>query len=282
MGERNATNYSGRLDYWKSTFDSINALGEIGGEHAIKALSEMAVGNPDKNWRHQALSALGKTGDKRAVPTLVEISKNRGPYRSSAIEALTRIDNNLAVQFLMGILEAPDEDTIEKENAIRTLGGMRDARAVPLLVDALGNGKGQMRRFAAEALGRIGGEEAFKSLVKALEEQHMDEAAGALGDMGDANAIGPLTRALGDRNWRVRSSAARALGDLDANQSVPALINALDDEERNVRTSAAGALGKIGNPSALPHLWRLHNKSKNIPGINEMNCYGDAISEINI
>ncbi|HHQ44768.1 MAG TPA: HEAT repeat domain-containing protein [Candidatus Altiarchaeales archaeon] len=281
LAESSAINYHEQHSYWESTFSSIEALGEAGGDYAIRVLSQMAQEDSDETWRWLAIRALGKKGDKKALNPLVEISMKSGPDRFNAIEALTHIDSNMAAQFLKRILENPEEDIIDREKAIRSLGSIRDTKAVPLLVDAVENGKGEMKRFAAESLGRIGGEEAFNSLVKAMKTQHMDEATTALGEMGDANAIEPLTNALEDENWRVRASAASSLGKLEANQSVPLLIKALDDDNRLVRTSAAGALGKIGDPAALPYLWKLHNKSVNIPGINEMNEYGDAITEIN-
>jgi hypothetical protein len=51
-----------------------------------------------------------------------------------------------------------------------------------------------------------------------------------------------------------REQAARALGEAKDRQAVPALIAALGDPEASVRWTAAGALGKIGDARAVEPL----------------------------
>jgi HEAT repeat protein len=111
------------------------------------------------------------------------------------------------------------------------------------------------RRYAAEALGKIGPEakEAIPALIAALNDQDADVrryAADALGEIGPEAkvAVPALIAALNDQDIVVRSSAAEALGKIgpEAKEVVPALIAALKDQKVLVRSSAVHALGKIG------------------------------------
>ena len=72
-------------------------------------------------------------------------------------------------------------------NVCVALGNVRDTRAVPALVEALGSDESMVRGHAAWALGRIGGREAKHTLEKALDgegdEGVREELAVALGEM---------------------------------------------------------------------------------------------------
>jgi HEAT repeat protein len=109
-----------------------------------------------------------------------------------------------------------------------------------------------------------------------------------LGQAGDARAVDPLLRALGDpdssvrahartalqtlgvpvseaetrigalhdQDWRVRCEAAAALGPLGDARAVEPLIRALGDESEYVRTPVASALGRLGDARAVGPLIR--------------------------
>lgn len=61
-----------------------------------------AVTHPDMKRRRYAIDALGLIGDKRALPVLETILKNRDEidyFRGDALEAIYRLDRKLAVQY---------------------------------------------------------------------------------------------------------------------------------------------------------------------------------------
>ena len=121
--------------------------------------------------------------------------------------------------------------------AAEALGRLGDARAVEPLISALIDQEGDVRTAAAEALQQLdwrpeetaaGGaywtathqwDEAVRAgavepLVMALQDHAAavrEEAAEALGTIGDARAIAPLSAALGDGDLSVARAAARAL-----------------------------------------------------------------------
>ncbi|MDP8234055.1 MAG: HEAT repeat domain-containing protein, partial [Candidatus Saelkia tenebricola] len=94
--------------------------------------------------------------------------------------------------------------------------------------------------------------------IAALSDSDSDvreEAASALGDIGDIMAVEPLIAALSDRDSDVREEAASALGDIGDIRAVEPLIKSLlEDKNTEVRLSAAGSLGEIGGSRAIESL----------------------------
>ena len=61
-----------------------------------------AVAHPDMKRRRYAIDALGRIGDKRALPVLEAILNNRDEidyFRGDALEAIYRLNPKLAVQY---------------------------------------------------------------------------------------------------------------------------------------------------------------------------------------
>jgi HEAT repeat protein len=97
-----------------------------------------------------------------------------------------------------------------------------------------------------------------KGLIKALghrkDAEVREGAVKALGEIGDTQAVGPLSAALKDESWYVRLAAARALGQIGDVRAVEPLIAALKDKDKNVRQATAEALGRIGDTRAVEPL----------------------------
>src|SRR5262249_1094965 len=137
-------------------------------------------------------------------------------------------------------------------------------------MDELRDGKPQVRRSAAFALGKLGDDAylALPALKRALAADKdagvREMAAVALGDIVTELRAGPqawddlggtLERALGeDDDPRVRRAAAYALGAFGprASPACSALQKALRHDEPAVRQNAAWALGRIGLDVAEP------------------------------
>lgn len=122
----------------------------------------------------------------------------------------------------------------------------------------------QVREEAARALGEVGDKQAVPQLVQALSDKYTkvrEATAWALGCIGDERAAPHLVQVLGDPSVRVRSEAVKALSQIGP-AAVPHVVQALDDERWEVRERAASALGRIGDPSALPQLVQTLNDRK--------------------
>lgn len=123
--------------------------------------------------------------------------------------------------------------------------------AVQLLIALLADQEAQVRRTAAESLGKIGHAGAEEPLIVALLDSDpfvREAAARALGRLSSSGmevgqALLPL---LHDGNRSVRQAAAQSLGEIsDSAGLAPALIDLLKDSRPAVRRSAAHALWLI-------------------------------------
>ena len=97
---------------------------------------------------------------------------------------------------------------------------------------------------------RLKREKDIQALIRSLQYRGdtavRAEAAGALGQLGDLQAVTPLISVLqGDSDPYVRSIAARALGNLGDARARDALMYCLDNDMHQVSLEAIEALSKI-------------------------------------
>ena len=168
---------------------------------------------------------------------------------------------------------------------IRLLGQTRSEKALPILVDSLGDEDSAVRRAAAQALGKIGSEMAVEHLLEALGDEDWLVrwiAAYALGEIGSEKAVEHLLVALRDEDAKVRWRAADALGRTASEIATEHLLEALRDEDSSIRWKAAEALGKIGSEIAIEHLLKALRDEDEEVRIHAAYALGDIGSEIAI
>ena len=143
--------------------------------------------------------------------------------------------------------------------------------AVDVLINTLNDEDSEVRRIAAEALGKIGCERAVNALINALYDEDSKvsrSATDALGEIGNEAAVNVLiNNLLNHHDLVVRSSAAYRLGKIRSKQAVDALIHTLNDDEEDsiVRYSATEALENIGGKQAVNILINgLKHKDSNV------------------
>ena len=174
------------------------ALGKIGNARAVEPLIA-ALGDERSDMRQAAAKALGAIGDARAMEPLIAALKDKdSAVRKAAAEALDHLGwkpaqdesagwywmakhdwdkcvalGALAMEPLIAALK--DENEYVREAAARTLGEIKDPRAVQPLIDALQDKKWFVRRTAAEALISIyrrgGLEDKTKTKILALRDK---------------------------------------------------------------------------------------------------------------
>ena len=157
------------------------------------------------------------------------------------------------------------------------------------LVELLADPDSDVRRTAAEALGKVGHKSSNASLIVALNDPDArvrEAAALALGRLGDGKSGMALAGHLADFAEPVRMASALALGEIEFSADREAqtlavlrhpqgsariaatrallsldtvslsadLIKALRDPDAGVRQGVAAVLGESGNPGAVSHL----------------------------
>ena len=108
----------------------------------------------------------------------------------------------------------------------------------------------------------------IESLTRALNDKDSKvrgNAAKTLGRLDDKRAFELLLKALKDKDRFVRRDAAIALGHLKDERALVPLTNALKDENKNVRRQAANALGSLKDKRAVEPLSKLlKDKDKHV------------------
>lgn len=146
------------------------------------------------------------------------------------------------------------------------------------LIKALGYPKDErVRQNAAEALGTLGDPRAVEPLLAALRNDReamsmRSTAACALAKLGDPRVVEPLMAIFNDAQLAekpaVRAAVAEALGDLGAVQAIDVLGSVFEGREYvSVLVAAAAALGKIGGARVVTPL---------IAGLD----YGDEVRKV--
>lgn len=201
--------------------------------------------------RHRAAEALGQLGDVSAVEPLIAALRDEDQFvRDVSGKALGQIGDARAVEPLIAALGDNCATAVEALEKIAPDWRQCEAakRQVPEFIAALGGGNWRVRQAAAEALGQIGDARALGPLIAAL---HCEDllvglaATEALGKFG-VPAVKHLIAALRDKSHDIRRVAAEALGQIGDTLAVGPLILALRDNNSEVRWAAAEALGKIG------------------------------------
>lgn len=229
------------------------------------------LGSEDLAVRCDAIDALGKTGDARAImPLLSLLSDENAGFR--AAYALSKIGAP-AVESLIGLVE--DEGFLNRNGAVDALGEIGDARAVKSLLNLLGNDDKGLQCDAAAALVKIG-EPAVEPLIELLKNEDCIvriRAANTLGRIGDVRALEPLIIALWDTDELVSLCVSDALDTIDcdwtkkqcAQNHLHYLSEALMNGNIPVKFHVIDILERIGDQGATEILTKaLKLEEKNV------------------
>lgn len=175
-------------------------------------------------------------------------------------------DRNLKALLL--VVEDPDQYV--RDEAIKALGEVGDAGAVPALIKRLDDSNFNNQEYAAEALAKIADRRAVRPLVAMLRDagkhrQARNAAVKALVALADPGAVPPLIEALRDPDDFTRAIALQTLGALGDARCVPDAVAALRDRDSNVVFSAVDALGALRDARAVEPLLAVLKRAE--PGI---------------
>jgi HEAT repeat protein len=255
--------FIGQEPYWDLRSKAMKILGDL-------AKTDGAQKNKkDAEIASAILRFLGRETDVRMIRVEVEVLGDIGrieglnlvhpiiPFlgygdpevRAGAASSLGKIDGPeaaAAVEPLCRLLENDEETANTKRHAANALGLIRDARAVPTLVNALSDPDPNIRWSSANSLRSIGDESASGALVKRLaiekEDRVLDVIVKALDALKCAEAAKPLA-------FLVRRKPGLAAGALDA------IVN-IGQKDLDAFKEAATILKDVGNPALVLELLR--------------------------
>jgi HEAT repeat protein len=216
---------------WIVRMHAAKALGRIKDAGAVEPLIPL-LQDKVKAVREETSAALAAIGDA-AIPSLLSaLTHSEWLVRLHAVEALGKTRSAAAVEPLLSAL-FNDRDAAIREDAVRALGHIGDARAVDFLFVAMK--EPGLRPLAVESLGQIGDRRAVPVLINVLNGIDRPEVSRAVNGCGDH----------WDEEMVTKGAAVRALGTIGDAAAVPALLNAL--RHTVTRADAAAALVRFGN-----------------------------------
>jgi len=238
--------------------------------------------------RIRAARILVRMGDKKAIEIIAAATSDKRPaVRFEAAAILAEFRDRRTIEPLVASLD--DKDL--RLDTLRLLRQLHDPRANRRLLALLAGTTDQWT--ANVILSAMGGPgPAGLDLTEILAALKSDRtftrgaAAGALGRIGDPNAIAPLLSALKDKEGYVRSSVVGALGRIGDRRATAALIETMkSDPHDGVRMFSAEALGRIADPAAFdPLLAALKDKDSHVRKVaaDSLGLMGDtrAIPEL--
>lgn len=189
----------------------------------------------DERWRVRegAARALGRLRDRRAVDGLIAALRDRdGTVKTVAAEALGRIGDPKAIKGLIALFK--DSSKLVRVSATIALTQIGETTVDPL-IEGLKDENFQIRLHSVQALGGI----------------TSDYPTGRSW-LRDSKPVPHLIALLKDKDRAVREDAAIALGMIGDNSAVPALVDAMQDG--SIRVRAIMALGMIADPRSVEAL----------------------------
>lgn len=189
--------------------------------------------------------------------------------RPTPARALGLIGDRRAVAPLINALENTELDAAIRNSVADALGDLRDVRAVPILMTALGDRDVRVRGKAIIALGKTGDQRAIPALMSLLSDQarYLQTYIGVMAarSLLRLERIDEVINLLQDQNPVIRQSVVWALGRERITEAVPHVIPLLTDNTAGVIDrvcdAAAIMLERIGTPEALNAVeaWRRQN-----------------------
>ena len=175
--------------------------------------------------------------------------------RVTAVNALVTLGVDDAPQLAVDGLS--DEDDFVRATSAKLVGDLDDANLSGHLVERLRSDRSALvRKRAAQALERIGGDDAGPALVRALEDPDEDVRLAAIRgvrSLAPGEGVDRLVEILrDDPTWEVRVQAASALGKSWRPEAREALETAREDDVEFVRIAAEKALGEMPPPPPEP------------------------------
>jgi HEAT repeat protein len=202
------------------------ALGELGAESSIPALTVCLVEETREELRSDCVTALGMIGEGSTLPNLLNALKHDSSFlvQSSAVDALGSFSQEPAVQSLTSLVTGHNNRTL--------------------------------RHRAIRSLGRTGSPAAVKPLLKALSKSTSNGerllVVRAITNLRSSVAAKPLTTLLNKTDDpQLRTQIVIALGAIKDGDTYPILIEMLKDEVPAVRYFAVKSLHEQGRREAV-------------------------------
>lgn len=289
----------------------VEAIGAIQEPDAIPFLCAHLEVEADKQVRESVVYALANIDTQQAMEIVFQQIPVVGhSYRHLITPKLAKWISPKGLDQVLENFDFADNQT--RATFAQMLGLMQEISAIDLLAKALNDPDLEVALEAAEALAKIGSDEAVEVIQRFLSEptarwyliirifnefadrknpalldamistlrdddgDHRKHVINALGRLGDPRSVIPLVELL-SKPIKGRYRVARALGQICAIEATPALIHAVQEgyqsDAPELTGQAAWALGQLRSTQAVPDLIQvLHIANRNDDSLLVMVC----------
>ena len=264
LEDTRATDLSRLVGHYQSSADSLvrwrvcRAFARLQDSTGVDMLLDALQKDASPWVRQEAAFALGQVGSRRATQALVYTAREQKDrrVRARALEALGKIGDPEGRGVVTGHLTNPDPE-LSREAALACW-RMSDSTAAPYLAAASKSQDALTRAFCAYAMEKTPRpRDTLKALAALITDENLTVrayAARALAKQKDPQALGLLTKAADDPDYRARIAVVRALGSFADSAALPQVLGGLLDREPTVRETAAAAAAQLRSRDAAPAL----------------------------
>ncbi|MBE9532399.1 MAG: HEAT repeat domain-containing protein, partial [Proteobacteria bacterium] len=189
---------------------------------------------------------------KDAIVALADINKitvSMSQYSNQAltlVEALAELKDPATVESLVNLLETNPDKKV-KRVVIEALGNIGTENTFDTLVDALSDDESKVRRNAAEALGKLGEKRAVAPLLEFLLRAEFDDVKEVIGEslsaIGGSEVEAAYVSLLDNEDMTIRVVGIEGLGGLKTDGAKQCLMKALGSDDPKIRVECIKALG---------------------------------------
>lgn len=201
---------------------------------------------------HETTVRHDANADTGVVNALIaRLEDENAEVRSAAARSLGKLKDARAVPGLIGALK--DRDARVRASAAEALSEFEDTRAIAPLADLLNDPSADVKRSALDALSHFENNLPTATIIRLLTDADADvrhQAAHLAGRSRDRSATGALAKLVGDPDADVRQAAIQAIGELGDPAAAVALVPALSDADADVRAEAINAFEELKAPIA--------------------------------
>lgn len=246
IGDPEAKQLIQALDHYDPAIraGAARVIGRLGVTGAGEGLSK-AMNDSNAEVRHASMRALGEIGDESAVQALTDQLNYHGKGEGawSALDALARIAHVSSVPVFQARLT--DRDPRIRRAAAEGLGRTKEPSALPLLREGASTDESEMVR-AAMAFGlKLLEEEHLVRLVDYMDSTRMTpQIQGYLLELGPS-VVPELFPRLVEPDETTRESLVDIMGALGDESTIDAITPLLQDRNRDVVEAATHAIQRI-------------------------------------
>jgi HEAT repeat protein len=241
---------------------AVIAAGKLDSASTVAALIRVLQQDDAPAVRRAAAWALGEHEAREAASALATALEKDADARVREMSAwaLGRSESRSGTPALVSALRGDADDKV-RESAAWAIAEIEDRTAVPALSAAAESDQSaRVRGTAAWAIGKLhgDGEKVPAGLYKVLRDDSEDarlKAAWALGQIGDASALGPVKDALKvEKSAQVRKALVRAMIK-SGGRSEESLTELLTSTDPGVREAAVRGLAGHNSYNPWPWPW---------------------------